>query len=299
MCGSVLLFKSLLRLQQVDIGVRVDHVITMSVDLARERYPTGNHTAAFSRLVVERLQAIPGIESASVSSDVPLEGTGGENLRMPGRDDRLLVRFKRVDPGYFTTMGVPIVAGRRFTVDDRAGAAHVVMINEALASRLKEKFGIADPLGQAVDLPALGFGPNRRATVVRGLLARPVCLHRRRCRDGRRGPPRCGDSGEPSHPRRSDNSLTGRWVKWPNDRALRSHRDTETQDVSAPQAGVTIRHQPPDHLTRRTIASQSSAGSLGGDALRREAGARRASLMGAARVQRGCSRRQWCRAPAA
>ena len=85
----------------------------MAVDLPRERYPSGHHLVAFYPLLVERLQAIPGIVSASVSGDIPLEGTGGENLRMPGRDDRLLVRFKRADAGYFTTMGIDLVGRPR------------------------------------------------------------------------------------------------------------------------------------------------------------------------------------------
>jgi predicted permease len=164
-CGAFLLFKSLVRLQQVDIGARIDRVITMSIDLPRDRYPSGTHLAAFYPTLVERVHAIPGVEAASVSGDVPLEGTGGENLRMPGRDERLLVRFKRADDGYFATLGIPVVAGRGFTAADRVGAPYVVVINEALARRIRDRFGVTDPVGQSVDLPALGFGPDRRATM--------------------------------------------------------------------------------------------------------------------------------------
>ena len=164
-CGALLLFKSLARLQQVDIGARIDRVITMAVDLPYERYPSGHHLAAFYPLLIERIQAIPGIVSASVSGDVPLEGTGGENLRMPGSVERLLVRFKRADAGYFGTMGIDVVAGRAFTPADRIGAAYVTVINEALARRLQDRFDVSDPLGQSIDLPTLGFGPDRRATM--------------------------------------------------------------------------------------------------------------------------------------
>ena len=164
-CGALLLFKSLARLQQVDIGARIDRVITMAVDLPYERYPSGHHLVAFYPLLIERLQAIPGVVSASVSGDVPLEGTGGENLRMPGSDERLLVRFKRADAGYFPTMGIDVVAGRGFTPADRIGAPYVTVINEALARRLRDRFNVTDPLGQSVDLPTLGFGPDRRATM--------------------------------------------------------------------------------------------------------------------------------------
>ena len=162
-CGAALLFKSLARMQQVDVGARIDRVITMAIDLPYARYPSGNHLAAFYPILIERLRAIPGVTDASISGDVPLEGTGGENLRMPGSDERLLVRFKRADAGYFATLGIGVVAGRGFTPEDRAGAPYVAVINEALAARLRDRFGVVDPVGQAVDLPALGFGRDRRA----------------------------------------------------------------------------------------------------------------------------------------
>jgi len=164
-CGSILLFRSLIRLQQVDIGARVENVLTMSIDLPWSRYPDGHHWSAFYPLLMDRVHAIPGIESASISGDVPLEGTGGENLRLPGRDERLLVRFKRADAEYFSTMGIPVVAGRGFTPEDRLGTPFVTVINQALAARLRDTFGIQEPLGASVDLPVLGFGRDRRSTM--------------------------------------------------------------------------------------------------------------------------------------
>jgi predicted permease len=164
-CGAALLFKSLVRLQQVDIGARIDKVITMGIDLPWARYPDGHRLAAFYPVLIERLRGIPGVTDASISGDVPLEGTGGENLRMPGRDERLLVRFKRADDGYFSTMGVRLVSGRGFTPADRIGSPYVTVINEALATRLRDRFGVSNPIGQGVDLPTLGFGPDRRATM--------------------------------------------------------------------------------------------------------------------------------------
>lgn len=164
-CGAALLFESLERMQQVDVGARIDRVITMAIDLPYARYPSGHHLAAFYPVLIERLRAIAGVTDASISGDVPLEGTGGENLVMPGRDGRLLVRFKRADAGYFATLGIGVVAGRGFTPADRVGSPYVTVINEALAARLRDRFGVVDPVGQAVDLPALGFGRDRRATM--------------------------------------------------------------------------------------------------------------------------------------
>jgi putative ABC transport system permease protein len=158
-CGSVLLFKSLVRLQQVDTGVRAPNVVTASIDIARDKYPTADHAIAFYDRLVDEVQAIPGVESASVAGDVPLEGTGGENLTTPATgEQRLLIGFKRADPGYFQTIGLEIVKGRNFTRADRLGSAYVTLINEELARDLGATFGMADPVGQVVNLPAIGYG---------------------------------------------------------------------------------------------------------------------------------------------
>jgi len=160
-CGSVLLFKSLMRLQLVDTGVRAPNVVTASIDIARDKYPTADQAIGFYDRLIDEVEAIPGVESASIAGDVPLEGTGGENLRTPSTgDERLLVRFKRADPGYFPTMGLEIVKGRGFSRADRLGSAYVTLINEALARDLAARFGMTDPVGQVVDLPAIGYGSS-------------------------------------------------------------------------------------------------------------------------------------------
>jgi putative ABC transport system permease protein len=169
-CGSVLLFKSLLRLQSVDIGANAPNVITASIDIARDTYPTPDHAIGFYTRLIERVKAIPGVEAAALAGDVPLEGTGGENLRLPGRDDqRMTLRFKRAGAGYFETLGIPIVSGRTFTDADRMGTPWVTVINDALALQLKSTFGMSDPVGQVVDLPAIGYGSptsRQRMTII-------------------------------------------------------------------------------------------------------------------------------------
>ena len=157
-CGSVLLFKSLMHLQNVDIGARVTNVITASIDIAHDTYPTPDRAIGFYTRLIDGVRAIPGVDAAAMAGDLPLEGTGGENLRMPGRDDqRMTLRFKRASTGYFETLGIPIVNGRAFTDADRLGSPWVTVINEALAGQLKATFGMSDPIGQLVDLPAIGY----------------------------------------------------------------------------------------------------------------------------------------------
>jgi predicted permease len=145
-CGALLMFKSLLKLQQVDAGVRIDNVITMSIDLPLTTYPDQGAATRFIEQAAERLQAIPGIESAAVSTDIPMRGVRqGMGIGIPGVDQGLGARFKRVDPHYFATLDIPVLAGRGFTSQDRAGAPRVAVVNESLARQVAERLKLANP----------------------------------------------------------------------------------------------------------------------------------------------------------
>jgi putative ABC transport system permease protein len=144
-CGAVLMFKSLLKLQSVDAGVRIENVITMSVDLPLARYPDSERAAGFAEQIAERLRATPGIERSAVSTDVPLLGVRqGNAVAIPGTSESVGARFKRVDSNYFSTLDIPLLAGRGFTPRDRMGAPRVAVVNEALARRLAERLHVAD-----------------------------------------------------------------------------------------------------------------------------------------------------------
>jgi putative ABC transport system permease protein len=156
-CGAALMVKSLLKLQQVDPGVRIDNVITMSADLPFPAYPDAERAVQFIERVTERLRAIPGVEQAAVSTDLPLLGVRqGDAMTVPGSPNGISVRFKRVDPSYFTALDIPVIAGRGVTTRDRAGAPRVVVVNETLARRVAQRFGLSDPaaiIGRTVQLP--------------------------------------------------------------------------------------------------------------------------------------------------
>jgi putative ABC transport system permease protein len=156
-CGAMLMFKSLLKLQRVDPGVRIANVMTMSADLPTATYPDPERAARFFEAVAERLQAIPGVEQAAVSTDLPLRGVRqGEAVTPLGGGESIPARFKRVDPNYFGALDIPVLAGRDFSSRDRAGAPRVAIVNETLARRLAERFavtGSAGIIGRAVSLP--------------------------------------------------------------------------------------------------------------------------------------------------
>jgi predicted permease len=159
-CGAALLLKSLARLEQVDAGVRIHRVVTMATDLPSSAYPNPQSAARFYETVVERLRAVPGVEEASVSEDLPLQGVSwGEGMRLHGAAEGFGVRLKLVDSGYFRTLQIPVESGRGIEDRDREGAPPVVVINQELTRHLSGRFGVADPVGRTVDVDVPGYGP--------------------------------------------------------------------------------------------------------------------------------------------
>ena len=134
------MFKSLLKLQRVDTGVRIDNVITMSADLlacdlpgSRARHPlhrAGRRAAAGD----SRRRARGGLDRCAAA-----RRQAGRRRWRAGHRWGVGARFKRVDPHYFATLDIPVLAGRGFTARDRAGAPRVAIVNEALARRLAER----------------------------------------------------------------------------------------------------------------------------------------------------------------
>jgi putative ABC transport system permease protein len=155
-CGAALMFRSLLNLQRADTGVRLDHVLTMSVGLAESAYPEPDDVARFYASLMDRVEAAPGIARAGLATHLPLHWIGnGEGLFLPGLEEPINVRFKRVDPGYFEVLGIPVIAGRGITANDRQGAPGVMVINDALARRLSERLERgATPIGRSAAVTA-------------------------------------------------------------------------------------------------------------------------------------------------
>ena len=120
--------------------------------------------------MAERLQAIPGVERAAVSTDVPLLGVRqGDAVGLPGTEEGVGARFKRVDPHYFATLDIPVLVGRGFTAHDRAGAPRVAIVNESLARGSPS--GLASPIRRR---PWAGSsGSQAPCTRIAGSPARP------------------------------------------------------------------------------------------------------------------------------
>jgi putative ABC transport system permease protein len=138
--GSGLLVRSLLRLQAVDPGFDRGQLLTFQLTLPRARYAELDKRIRFFTTLVERIEAIPGVRSASMSSALPFAGMGGSNTNFaiegrppqpPGQDLGTDVRM--IDPGYFETMSIPLLEGRTFTAREAEQATGVVIVTQAMA----------------------------------------------------------------------------------------------------------------------------------------------------------------------
>jgi putative ABC transport system permease protein len=134
-----LLLRSFVNLLHVNKGFETEQVITADLTLPYSRYANHEAEAAFERRLLEKATAIPGVTSAAVSNQLPLAGEGNNNVIMPeGANvpmmDRPLADNREVNPDYFRTMGIRLLAGRVFDEHDRGKP--VAVISAMTAARL-------------------------------------------------------------------------------------------------------------------------------------------------------------------
>jgi putative ABC transport system permease protein len=148
--GSGLLVKSFVRLMQVDPGFDASGLLVFNVGLPPSTSPPQQD--AFYRQVVERLQALPGVQSAGAVSRLPLAGgNSNRSFQLPGSKTSYDADIRVSSPGYFQTMGIPLLRGRSLTEQDTRSAMQVAVVNEALARKV---FPGEDPVGKHIN-----FGP--------------------------------------------------------------------------------------------------------------------------------------------
>ncbi len=138
--GAGLFLRSLQNAQRTDPGFDTTHLLLLSFDTGAEGY-SGEAAEAFEGTVLERVRALPTVKGAVLASSALFNGGFSRTVFPEGVDpnDRRngrLTPLNEVSPGYFETVGVPIVRGRGFTEADRASTPMVAVVNETMARRL-------------------------------------------------------------------------------------------------------------------------------------------------------------------
>jgi predicted permease len=159
LCGAVLLIRSFSALHTVDPGFDSRNLLTMKVSLAGPKYARASVVARIARQWVERVERLPGVESAAMASTLPFEDGMDMIFNIPGRPPLPGYKFtgdvqwRFISEHYFEALRVPLRSGRLF--QDRE-PARTVIVNEALARKFWPN---ANPLGQAILIGA-GLGPD-------------------------------------------------------------------------------------------------------------------------------------------
>ena len=147
-----LLIQSLYRLQQVNSGLRSENLLTFNVGLPEVKYNSDRQAQFFIDLK-SRLEATPGVQSASTIYPLPLSGDRFsisfqiEGNPVPEKDEPS-ADFFTTGVGYFRTMGIPVIKGRDFDDRDKHGSTKVIIITETFA---RQYFPGEDPIGRRVE----------------------------------------------------------------------------------------------------------------------------------------------------
>jgi putative ABC transport system permease protein len=158
LAGAALLIASFVRLSQQNLGFDPQRLWVGFVTLPEARYGDPAARQRFAEGTLDALARVPGVESATVSGDIPLNG-GGLTLYtradrpVPPIDQRASAPGHDVAPGFFKTWGIPVIAGREFDTHDVAGAQNVLLISEAGAQKV---FPNENPIGKTLLVTSAG-----------------------------------------------------------------------------------------------------------------------------------------------
>ena len=153
LAGSGLLLRSFVKLLQVDPGFRSDGVLTLQVALPSAKYPKPEQAGAFFRELLDRVQHLPGVQTAGAVSILPLSGTGNsgtttvDSRAVAPQDASPEADWRVVTPGFFQAMGISLISGRYFDARDSDAAAPAAIIDETMA---RTYWPNEDPVGKRV-----------------------------------------------------------------------------------------------------------------------------------------------------
>ena len=134
-----LFIRSLANVSRVDLGVKIDNIVTFGISPQLSGYEAARSAQLFQR-VEEQLAAIPGVTGVAASMVPLIAGSNwGTDVYVEGfkrdEDTDANSRFNEVNPGYFRTLGITMLSGREFTAADAKGSPEVAIVNETFAKK--------------------------------------------------------------------------------------------------------------------------------------------------------------------
>ena len=144
--GAGLLLKSFILLMGVDLGFQPDRVLAMSINLPDVRYGSAAQRLQYFQQLEERVKGLPGVQAVAYGNRMPLRGGWGGGIILDIAPDRNFeTDLQAVSPGYFETLGIPLLEGRLLTPDDRVGQQNVCVVNQAFTRHFLQGH---DPIGR-------------------------------------------------------------------------------------------------------------------------------------------------------
>jgi predicted permease len=165
LAGAGLMIRSLWNLRGANPGFDSSNLLTMAVPMPENRYKTSAENISFWNQVLERVRALPGVESAGTADDLPLQGGSHQPIAIEGRSvvpmaEQPEVDVRVISTGYLKAMRIPVLRGRDFNENDSAGRQDVILISEAMA---KQFWPGENAVGKRLTLT---FFPNRVREIV-------------------------------------------------------------------------------------------------------------------------------------
>ena len=154
--GAGLLVRTFAELRRVDVGFNTSNLLVLRITPDAARYRTGAQTSDYYRRVLDSLREVPAIQSVAAVTSLPMSTIGSDFTRpywpeqaRPEGNAIPEASIRMATPGYFGTLGLPLIAGREFTNGDDDDAPRVVIVNQKLA---RAAWGAGNPVGQKLVL---------------------------------------------------------------------------------------------------------------------------------------------------
>jgi len=155
LCAAGVFMHGLYDASQLELGFARDNVLTFDLAPVQTDYPDAVAVQTLAQRLMQRLQAIPGVTDAVVTTNLPISNgmlEQGQTMANPPGNEAFLTQYHGIEPGFFRLFSIPVLAGRDFTRNDVRGSEGVVVVSQDLA----DKYYGGEALGKMIDVHGVG-----------------------------------------------------------------------------------------------------------------------------------------------